>query len=136
MAMQGIGAVIPIFATFDRAEGCGKIYFYDALGAQFESTDFTTTGSGSPSIRGTMYYLNRWGGQRFADLDRDAAVGLSLRLLDTASEYDSATGRYEKAADIFPSVKTITASGLEEIDTEQLRQLYGQYVNGEEGVAS
>jgi proteasome beta subunit len=83
-----------------------------------------------------MYYLNRWGGQRFADLDRDAAVGLSLRLLDTASEYDSATGRYEKAADIFPSVKTITASGLEEIDTEQLRQLYGQYVNGEEGVAS
>ena len=52
MAMQGIGAVIPIFATFDRRDSRGKIFFYDALGAQFETTDFTTTGSGSPAIRG------------------------------------------------------------------------------------
>lgn len=136
MAIQGIGAVIPIFATFDRTDGRGKIYFYDALGAQFESTDFTTTGSGSPSIRGIMYYMNRWGGQPFAALERDAAVGMALRLLDTAGEYDSATGRYERSADIFPTMKTLTASGLEEIDTALLRRLYGQYVIGEEDVAS
>lgn len=132
MAIQGIGAVIPIFATYDQADARGKIYFYDALGAQFESADFTTTGSGSPAIRGAMYYLNRWSGRRFVEMDRDAAIGHALQLLDTASEYDSATGRYERSADIFPSVKTITASGLAEIETEELRELYVQYVDGEE----
>ncbi|MDA0711698.1 MAG: proteasome subunit alpha [bacterium] len=133
MAIQGIGAVIPIFATYDRNDGCGRIYFYDALGAQFESTDFTTTGSGSPGIRGVMYYQNRWGDRKFADMGRDEAVGMALRLLDTAGEYDSATGRYERVADIFPSVKIITASGLEDIDTETLRTLHAQYVDGGPG---
>ena len=47
MAIQGIGAVIPIMATYDVVDERGKIFFYDALGAQFEVTDFTTTGSGS-----------------------------------------------------------------------------------------
>lgn len=135
MAIQGIGAVIPIFATYDQKETRGKIFFYDALGAQFESADFTTTGSGSPGVRSAMYFLNRWGDRPFADMGRDEVVGLTLRLLDTASEYDSATGRYERTADIFPSVKTITASGLEDVDTESLRRLYGQYVAGEEGAA-
>ena len=133
MAIQGIGAVIPIFATFDRKDECGKIFFYDALGAQFESTDFTTTGSGSPAIRGAMYFQNRWGGRKFSEMARDEAVGLAMQLLDTAGEYDSATGRYERVADIFPTVKTITASGLEDIDTETLRALYAQYVDGGTG---
>tara|TARA_Y100000814_G_scaffold13133_1_gene9883 strand:+ start:325 stop:900 length:576 start_codon:yes stop_codon:yes gene_type:complete len=44
MAIQGIGAVIPIFAIYDSRDEAGKIFFYDALGAQFEVTDFTTTG--------------------------------------------------------------------------------------------
>ena len=50
LALQGIGAVIPIFAAFDADESQGKIFFYDVLGAQFESVDFCTTGSGSPII--------------------------------------------------------------------------------------
>ena len=132
LAMQGIGAVIPVFATYDLRDARGKIYFYDALGAQFESADFTTTGSGSPAIRGAMYYLNRWSGRRFAEMDRETAIGHALQLLDTASEYDSATGRYERSADIFPSVKTITAAGLAEVEAEELRRLYAQYVDGEE----
>jgi len=133
MAIQGIGAVIPIFATFDQKDACGKIFFYDALGAQFESTDFTTTGSGSPGIRGVMYYQNRWGNRKFADMEREEAVGMAMRLLDTAGEYDSATGRYERVADIFPSVKIITASGLEDIETETLRRLHAEYVDGGAG---
>jgi len=136
MAIQGIGTVIPIFATYDHTDERGKIFFYDALGAQFESTDFTTTGSGSPGIRGVMYYLNRWGGQRFAELGRDETIGLALQLLDTASEHDSATGRYERSADIFPTIKTITADGLEDIAVDDLRRLYAQYVDGEEGSAT
>ena len=40
-AMQGIGMVVPIFATYDihsKPEGA-RLYFYDAMGAQFEVTD-------------------------------------------------------------------------------------------------
>lgn len=128
MAIQGIGAVIPIFTTFDRRDNFGKIFFYDALGAQFESTDFTTTGSGSPAIRGAMYYLNRWAGRPFSEMDREEGVGLALRFLDTASEYDSATGRYERQTDIFPSVKTITVTGQEDVAIEDLRRLYDRYI--------
>ena len=134
MAIQGIGAVIPIFATFDNAENRGKIFFYDALGAQFESADFSTTGSGSPAIRGVMFYINQWGEQRFAELDREAGIGLVLRLLHTASEYDSATGRFEQGADIFPTVKTITAEGLSEVSGEELGELYGRFIERTPGL--
>lgn len=129
MAIQGIGAVIPIFATYDRGDDRGKIFFYDALGAQFESTDFSTTGSGSSGIRGAMYYLNQWGGRPFAELDREQSLGLALRLLHTASEYDVATGRYERTADIFPSVKRITADGLQGVSTDELRESHARYID-------
>jgi proteasome beta subunit len=129
MAMQGIGAVIPIFATYDVGDERGKIFFYDALGAQFESADFSTTGSGSSAIRGTMYYLNRWGERPFSMLSREQALGLSLRMLHTAAEYDAATGRYERTSDIFPTVKTITAEGLAAVPTEDLRALQSRYVD-------
>ncbi len=68
LAMQGIGAVVPIFVAFDAEADEGRIYFYDLLGAQFESVDFCTTGSGSPGIRGAFYYLNRWGEQPLAQM--------------------------------------------------------------------
>ena len=47
LAMQGIGAVVPIFAAFDHAAAEGKIFFYDLLGAEFECVDFCATGSGA-----------------------------------------------------------------------------------------
>ena len=129
MAMQGIGAVIPIFAIFDQRDATGKIFFYDALGAQFEVTDFTTTGSGSPAIRGVMYHMNRWGQTPFVDLSREEAVGLSLRLLFTASEFDSATGRYEQTADVFPTVMTVTSDGLSDVSVDELRELHTRFID-------
>ena len=129
MAMQGIGAVIPIFAIYDPRDTTGKIFFYDALGAQFEVTDFTTTGSGAAAIRGVMYHLNRWGETPFASLPREEAIGLSLRLLFTASEYDSATGRYERTADVFPTIKTVTADGLSDVSVDELRDLQARFID-------
>jgi len=129
MAMQGIGAVIPIFAIYDRRDATGKIFFYDALGAQFEVTDFTTTGSGAAAIRGVMYHLNRWGQTPFASLPREEAIGLSLRLLFTASEFDSATGRYERTADVFPTIKTVTADGLSDVSVDELRDLQARFID-------
>src|SRR5246500_1668420 len=58
--IQGIGVVVPIFATYDFAgDGQARLYFYDAMGAQFEVTDYAATGSGSPAVRGVLFYENR-----------------------------------------------------------------------------
>lgn len=128
MAMQGIGAVIPIFALFatptDESENGGKIYFYDALGAHFENVDFATTGSGSIWIRGVLRYLDRWGDTRLEDMDQQQATITILRLLDTASEYDAATSGYNAKAEIFPTVKTITQEGIEDLTEEYLKECY------------
>src|SRR5437773_5524775 len=60
--MQGIGVVVPIFATYDRnSKPEARLYFYVAMGAQFEATDYAATGSGSPTVRGILYYENNWG---------------------------------------------------------------------------
>ena len=76
-----------------------------------------------------MYYMNRWGGPPFSQLSREDAVGLSLRLLFTASEYDSATGRYESSAGVYPTVKTITSGGQEDIDLDELRALHERFLD-------
>ncbi len=128
MAMQGIGAVIPIFALYapytDEAENGGKIYFYDALGAHFENVDFATTGSGSIWIRGVLRYLDRWGETRLENMDQRQATITILRMLDTASEYDAATSGYNAKAEIFPTVKTITRQGVETLAEEYLKDCY------------
>jgi K+-sensing histidine kinase KdpD len=89
MAMQGIGAVVPIYATYeavrtghtDAPEGAGRIYFYDVLGAQFESVDFCTTGSGSPIIRGVerLRRKDRESENRINELSRlyDISLGIN-----------------------------------------------------------
>ncbi len=131
MTLQGIGMVIPIFVTYDLGdgpEGKGKIFFYDALGAQFECADFATTGSGSPGIRGALYYLNRWSGRPLATMDLEASVGLILRLLETAAEYDTATGGTDRRAAIFPTVKTISREGIRDIPTDEISRIYGEQV--------
>lgn len=130
MAMQGIGAVIPIFALYapqtDESENGGKIYFYDALGAHFENVDFATTGSGSIWIRGVLRYLDRWGETRLEDMDQQQATITILRLLDTASEYDAATSGYNAKAEIFPTLKTITQQGVETLAEDFLKECYAE----------
>ena len=130
MALQGIGAVIPIFALYvpqtDESENGGKIYFYDALGAHFENVDFATTGSGSIWIRGVLRYIDRWGESRLEDMDQQQATITILRLLDTASEYDAATSGYNAKAEIFPTVKTITQQGVENLPEDFLKDCYAE----------
>ena len=125
MALQGIGAVVPIYATYDGSEpGGGKIFFYDVLGATFESVDFCTTGSGSQVIRGALYYLNRWGGRPLAGMEAEESLSLILRMLETAAEYDTATGGYKPVERIFPQVMRVTAAGVEPVAEPDLQALY------------
>src|SRR5256712_4054354 len=92
-ALQGVGIVVPIFATYDfGAEPSARLYFYDAMGAQFEVTEYAATGSGSPAVRGILHYENHWGAKRLQKLSEEEAVTIALRALDTAAESDTATG--------------------------------------------
>ena len=128
MALQGIGAVAPIFGAYDVEHGEGKIYFYDILGAEFESTEFATSGSGSPAIRGVLHYEARWGPAPLPHLTEDAALVLTLRLLEMAAEIDSATGGSNREAHLYPVVKLITADGLHEVPQLRLEALYAEHV--------
>ena len=102
--VQGIGVVVPIFATFDaRLRPSARLYFYDAMGAQFEATDYAATGSGSPAVRGILYYENQWGKKPLRKLDEDEAMAVALRALDTAAETDTATGGIDRNGKIFRS---------------------------------
>ncbi|OAI41027.1 proteasome subunit alpha [Verrucomicrobia bacterium SCGC AG-212-E04] len=126
LALQGVGAVVPIFATYDAADRVpgGRLYFYDVMGAQFEATDYATTGSGSPAMRGVLYHENTYGRAPLRSLDRDAAIGLALRALDTAAESDTATGGLDPRGKIFPVIKLVTAAGVSTVaDADMTRVL-------------
>ena len=123
MAMQGIGAVVPIFASYDEVAAQSKIFFYDLLGAEFECVDFCTTGSGSHIIRGALYYQNRWG-TPLEEMREGQAVETVVKMLETAAEYDTATGGFRQTARIFPQVMKVTAAGLGAVPEEELAEIY------------
>jgi proteasome beta subunit len=123
--MQGVGVVVPIFATYDmNGEGGARLYFYDAMGAQFEVTDYAATGSGSPAVRGILYYENHWGKKPLAKLSEDDAVTIALRALDTAAESDTATGGVDRNARIFPVIKIVSRDGITTLPDKQIAALF------------
>ena len=128
-ALQGIGVVVPIFATFDaKASPSARLYFYDAMGAQFEAADFAATGSGSPAVRGILYYENTWGKKPLQKIREDEAIVVALRALDTASEADTATGGIDRHARIFPIMKIVAADGITTLPEEKIARLFHKQV--------
>lgn len=127
--MQGVGIVVPIFATYDTgADPAARLYFYDAMGAQFEVTDYAATGSGSPAVRGILYHENKWGKKPLAKLSEDEAVTVALRALDTAAESDTATGGVDREGKIFPVIKIVSAAGIATLADKQIAALFKRSV--------
>ena len=125
MTLQGVGTVVPILAARDKVHHPEPVlYFYDALGAQFQAVDFAVSGSGSPAARSVLQWINRWSGQATADRDEKSAIQLALQLLDVAAESDSATGGVDRRSAIFPQVKLLTAEGLRSISVDILRESF------------
>jgi proteasome beta subunit len=118
-ALQGIGGFIPILTTFDRDSNEGRIFFYDGMGARFESTEFGAAGSGSLQIRGVFDYIVKTK-KPFHEMTRDEALKEALYLLDIAADLDAATGGWAK---VLPLAKTITAEGIEDVPEDELRRL-------------
>ncbi len=122
--MQGVGVVVPIFATYDATmEPGARLYFYDAMGANFEVTEYAATGSGSPAVRGVLHYENQWGRKPLSKLSEDEAVTLALRALDTAAETDTATGGVDRHARIFPVIKIVSKEGITTLADKQIASL-------------
>ncbi len=116
-AMQGL-AVVPIFAGYDTNRSLGRLFQYDVTGGRYEESDYATTGSGSLHAT-TVIKL----GYR-DDMDHQTAVDLVLRSLYEAADEDSATGGPDLVRGIYPVVATITASGFDRIEDEELRLRY------------
>lgn len=127
--MQGVGMVVPIFATYDRGVApSARLYFYDAMGAQFEAADYCATGSGSPAVRAILYYANKWGEKPLHQMSEDEAAAIALRALDTAAESDTATGGVDRHARIFPIIKVVSQDGISTMPDEKIGQIFKSVV--------
>ena len=124
MVMQGVGVVVPLFATYDLEARVPRLYFYDAMGAQFEATEYAANGSGGHAVRSVLYYENSFGPRRLAEYDEEQAVTLALRTLETAAEADTATGGIDRRGRVFPIVKLVTSEGLKTLSDERLGELF------------
>ena len=127
--MQGVGIVVPIFATYDSHPNPeARLYFYDAMGAQFEATDYAATGSGSPSVRGILYYENNWGAKPLLKLSEKEAVSIALRALDTAAESDTATGGVDRSGKIYPVIKVVSREGITTLPESKIAAVFKETV--------
>ena len=124
MTLQGVGIVVPILAARDPQQPEPSLYFYDALGAQFQAVDFAVSGSGSPAARSVLQWINRWSVHPTSQRNEKEAVQLVLQLLDVAAESDSATGGIDRRSHIFPQVKFLTRDGLRSVSVEALRESF------------
>ena len=90
-AADGRGLFLPIAAAYDSKADKFGVYFFDAAGARFQSSDYACAGSGSERIRGIFEYLIRTQGP-WAARKRDAVLQDALMMLDIAADLDSAPG--------------------------------------------
>ncbi|MBC8003631.1 MAG: proteasome subunit alpha [Opitutaceae bacterium] len=124
MTMQGVGIVVPIFAGVDQtvAPPRPQIYFYDPLGAQFQAVGHAASGSGSGTIRSVLTYQEHYGSPKPSEMTLRDAVRFALRLLMTASEFDSATGGVNPETSSFATIRVLTSSGIEIVTDEQQQE--------------
>lgn len=115
-ALQGL-VVVPIFAGFDEKAGTGRLFKYDVTGGRYEETDYDAQGSGAKDARDSLKKLWR------RDLAREEAVRVVLEALWDAADEDVGTGGPDLVRGIFPTVKTITRAGFEEVAEPDIRRL-------------
>ncbi len=118
-ALQGIGGFLPIVSAFDKEKNEGRIFFYDVMGARFESREFGAAGSGAERIRGAFEYIVRTKGP-FHKMTLEEALHETLLLLEIAASLDTATGGIRQS---LPLAKTVTAEGVSDVPEETLRSI-------------
>jgi proteasome beta subunit len=120
------GVFLPIAATYDRRALEFGIYFFDLAGARFQGAEYACAGSGSERIRGVFEYLAKSKGQ-WHKRSFDEVVMEGLRMLDIASDLDSATGGFLK---VLPSVSVLTKEGARSLGPLEIAPYVEQVLKG------
>ncbi len=115
-ALQGL-IVIPIFAGFDEKAGTGRLFKYDITGGRYEETNYDAQGSGSKDARDSLKKLWR------RDMAREDALRVALEALLDAADEDVGTGGPDLVRGIFPTLKTITRSGFQDVPDDEVRHV-------------
>ena len=118
LAMQGIGAFVPIVSAYDQIRGEFGVYFFDGAGARFQNHSYACAGSGSERIRGLFEYLTRSKGA-WQERDLDDVLFDGLQMLDIAADLDSATGGFAKT---LPITRVLDKLGNRPIAEPDLRK--------------
>ena len=121
MAIQGL-IVIPIFVSYDLKRQEGRIFKYDITGGRYEETEFYATGSGGKDARNTMKKFHK------RDMIADEAVALALEALYDASEEDVATAGPDFIRGIYPTLKTVTREGIQDVDEQRIKRVYNSII--------
>ena len=121
-AMVGL-VVIPIFAGYDLNRKIGRIFKYDVTGGRYEEVDYYATGSGGKDARGTLKKRYR------PNMERDEGLKAILEAIWDAADEDLATGGPDFIRDIYPTVKTINNSGIENVSDSEIKQVYELLIN-------
>lgn len=117
MTMDGVGIFVPLISAYDVDKKKFGIYFYDAMGARFESGEFGAAGSGSERIRGVFDYITRTKGL-FEHRPLDEVLVDGLTMLDIAAQLDAATGGFDR---IPPSVEVVEVDGVRVIPDSEIQ---------------
>lgn len=117
MALQGL-VVVPIFAGYDLKRKQGKIFKYDAIGGQYEDSEYYATGSGGKDAQATLKKLYS------PDMSRDDTLKIVVEALWDAADEDVATGGPDFIREIFPTMQVIDSTGISEIPDSDVRALY------------
>lgn len=118
-ALSGIGLFIPILSAYDPESDTGRIFFYDASGARFETPDYGAAGSGAERIRGVFDYIARTKGP-FSERPLEEVLREAILLLDIAAELDAATGGIDK---VLPTARYVNREGVFEVPEATLREI-------------
>ena len=121
-AMQGL-AVVPLFAGYDESRAEGRIFKYDITGGRYEEDDYHATGSGGKDARSSLKKRFR------TDLSRDDAVKIAIEALFDAADEDVGTGGPDLMRGIYPTVASITSSGLVEIAEPEIERLFQELIS-------
>jgi proteasome beta subunit len=117
MALQGL-IVVPLFAGYDERRKEGRIFRYDATGGRWEEADYHANGSGAVHARGTL--KKRWR----PGMDVGTAIRAAVEALYDASQEDLATGGPNPLRGIYPSVRTVTPDGVNEVPEEDVKAAF------------
>lgn len=120
-AIQGL-IFIPIFAGYDLKRKEGRIFKYDLTGGRYEEIDYHAEGSGGKDAKDSLKKLYK------RNASRQEAPKLIIQALHDAAEEDIATGGPDFIRGIYPSIKTITKNGFEDIPEKEIKEIYSDLI--------